>query len=131
MQFGYRVINEMSAYVNNVVELAKKDTLVTHAIDLQIIQKVLPKIHGSYEKIWNPLIDLLNCLLIDENKKRQFDNIAELGDFIGVELDKSEVVLSELLEEDIKRIYNYPKSAAKIIEMLIDLDIQGFTTFIR
>ncbi len=131
MQFGYRVINEMSAYVNNAVELSQKDTMVTHAIDLQIIQKLLPKMHGSYEKLWNPLIDILNCLLNDVNKERQFDNISDLRDFIGVELNNTNVVLRELSEDDIKSVYKYPKSAAKIIDMLIDLNIQGFTTFIR
>lgn len=131
MQFGYRVINEMSAYVNNAVEMSGNETVVPHAVDLQILQKILPKMHGSYEKLWNPLIDVLNCLLHDENKKKNYESIDEIRDFAAGELGKDECSLRDLTEDDIKRIYKYPKSASKLLDMIIDLDAQGFTTFIR
>ncbi|MEB5952684.1 AAA family ATPase [Enterococcus innesii] len=50
-QFGYRVFNEISLFILNYVgEDATKENLID-AIDIQILQKVLPKINGTDDEI--------------------------------------------------------------------------------
>lgn len=54
--FGYRVFNEISRYILNFCgEHANQDDLLI-AIDLQILQKILPKLNGSLEDL-DPLLE--------------------------------------------------------------------------
>lgn len=131
MQFGYRVMNEMSAYVMNAATLSDNEAVIEHAIDYQINQKILPKMHGSYEKLWGPLTALLNCLRDDSVSAFDADNISDLESSLGTELDNTNLVLSGITEGELRRLFKCPKSASKILDMLIDLDAQGFTTYIR
>ena len=130
LQFGYRVMNEISAYIINAVECSNNTNCVEYALDLQISQKILPKLHGSYEKLWNPLVDILSCCLVEtsiwEEKTTLSDITKVLSDILEKEVDCTKLSVSEL-----KELFKYPKSASKIIEMLSDLDLQGFATFIR
>lgn len=56
--FGYRVFNEISQFILNYVDGLEDNSYASDALDLQILQKVLPKLNGSEDEI----LDLLNEL---------------------------------------------------------------------
>ncbi|MDP2183272.1 MAG: hypothetical protein Q8K99_11975 [Actinomycetota bacterium] len=61
LHFGYRVANEIARYLNLAAEFIGPDALET-AYDLQVLQKILPKLSGSRAKLEGPLTDLLEHL---------------------------------------------------------------------
>ena len=129
MQFGYRVMNEIACYIVNVVALSGVNTNINKAIDIQILQKVLPKLHGSYDKLWNPLAELLvSCGNDGETWNRPITMTSLLEKLLSDNEDKA----IESIEKSVfESIFKYPKAAEKILYMLNDLDKQGFATFIR
>jgi 5-methylcytosine-specific restriction endonuclease McrBC GTP-binding regulatory subunit McrB len=109
LHFDYRVANEMSHFVN----LAKNelaDFKLEDVVDIQILQKILPKLHGTRAKLEEPLLKLIAfCIghdtpISDEQieKARSFDPDA-----------------------------SFPRSAQKIAQMLKQLSIQGYVSFIE
>lgn len=58
MHFGYRVADEMARFIilskKNINKFDWKDTL-----DIQILQKILPKLHGTRAKLENPIKELI------------------------------------------------------------------------
>lgn len=61
LHFGYRVANEIARYMNLAAEFVGSDGLET-AYDLQVLQKVLPKLSGSRAKLEAPLTALAEHL---------------------------------------------------------------------
>jgi 5-methylcytosine-specific restriction endonuclease McrBC GTP-binding regulatory subunit McrB len=59
MHFGYRVINEVSRFVNLCRSEVQQFDLHA-ALDVQILQKILPKMHGTRARLEQPLADLLS-----------------------------------------------------------------------
>jgi 5-methylcytosine-specific restriction endonuclease McrBC GTP-binding regulatory subunit McrB len=59
LHFGYRVANEMARFILVAVERVGAEHL-EDAIDIQILQKVLPKFHGTQGKLEEPLTQLKN-----------------------------------------------------------------------
>jgi 5-methylcytosine-specific restriction endonuclease McrBC GTP-binding regulatory subunit McrB len=99
LHFGYRVVNEIARFIlhanNTLNDFNLEDTL-----DIQILQKILPKFHGTQAKLEDPLGKLL-----------AFCN--------GVD--------SEEIPEDAP----FPRSAQKLVRMIRNLKIQGYTSFIE
>ena len=60
LEFGYRVMHEVQRYAGVDYELAEDRTKWSweSCLDVQILQKVLPKLHGSKKRIEPLLIDL-------------------------------------------------------------------------
>ena len=58
LHFGYRVVNEISRYVLIANELVQ-DFDPEETLDIQILQKILPKFHGTQAKLEEPLRKLL------------------------------------------------------------------------
>jgi len=59
MHFGYRVADEMARFIL----LSKKNINKfdwQEALDIQILQKILPKLHGTRAKLENPVNDLIS-----------------------------------------------------------------------
>lgn len=56
--FGYRVFNEISLYILNYVGEEGLNSDVKNALDLQVLQKILPKINGTEDEI----MDLMNTM---------------------------------------------------------------------
>lgn len=113
LHFGFRVVNEISRFV--WLALEPELSLDKHTIlDIQFLQKVLPKLHGTRAKLENPLRDLLafcydpdpsNLIDISEEKRQQaekFDTSACL-----------------------------PRTAQKCARMLRNLREQGYASFIE
>lgn len=61
LHFGYRVANEIARYMNLAAEFVGPDGLET-AYDLQVLQKILPKLSGSRAKLETPLTALAEHL---------------------------------------------------------------------
>jgi len=125
--FGYRVFNEISNYCLNAVKSGNAPISV--ATDIQILQKILPKLHGSTEQLFNPLMSILSlCLLNDTN------NLSAKLDFNEGEY---QTILSELKSKSSKNngqlvsMFKYPRSGKKVISMIKNLMYNGFTSFIE
>ena len=101
-EFGYRTVNEISRYLHFADE---KDGLEKEkAIDTAILQKLLPKLHGSRKKLVPVLTSLWQLCLKDG---------------ISKEID------AEFNATDFK----YPESAEKIQRMYNAVVDNGFTSF--
>ena len=110
LQFAYRVRDEIIFYVL----YAKKEQLLKQekAIDFQIMQKILPRVHGSSNRIQKVIISLLN-LLANEDIATLYPDLEYL------EKNKKSIVKKS----------NYPKSTEKLIFMLERFDEDRFTSF--
>lgn len=107
LHFGYRVINELSRFLcvaDEHVENFNADTV----LDLGILQKVLPKFHGTRARLEKPLQNVLKFCYSKEADTYDRDR-AEAFD------DKA----------------RFPRSAQKCARMLRTLDEQGYTSFIE
>ncbi len=70
MHFGYRVANEMSHFIILSKKNINKFDWID-ALDIQILQKVLPKLHGTRAKLENPIKDLIKYCKDHEFKRSQ------------------------------------------------------------
>jgi hypothetical protein len=89
LHFAYRVRDEVAFYliINNKQKLLDpKD-----AIDFQLMQKVLPKIHGSSERVQKVLVELINLLEGKEFKSENFeyDEIIKMIDIANLKFRRS------------------------------------------
>ena len=126
LHFGYRPANEMALYIAN----AKKyvgEASVEIAIDLQVLQKVLPKLHGSKQRLLTPLWKLLLFSIggIEAAKhpyrEEDFQRIdTALGANTAVQIPGAGEVIPKM-----------PRSAKKLGRMLRVLREQGFVSFIE
>jgi len=112
LHFGYRVVNEISRFICHTHEIVN-DFILDDVVDIQILQKILPKFHGSQAKLEDPLKKLLAFCHSNSNV---FDD-------------------SLLIEntDDARQNTNirFPRSAAKLSRMLRNLKVQGYTSFIE
>ncbi|MDU2110683.1 MAG: hypothetical protein E7E99_08775, partial [Peptoniphilus lacydonensis] len=60
--FGYRVFNEISQFILNYVGNEKESDLASQAVDIQILQKILPKLSGSEEELLDVLYQLYSIV---------------------------------------------------------------------
>ena len=108
LHFAYRVRDEIAFYLllNKEYELMDDNA----ALDFQLVQKVLPRIHGSSERIQTVLVDLLNLLEETNFRTSNF----EFNDLAG-KLDLNKL--------------KYRRSSRKIVFMLKRFDDDRFTSF--
>ncbi len=99
-EFGYRTVNEISRYLH----FAEGDLEDEAAIDTAILQKLLPKLHGSRKKLVPVLTSMWKLCL---------------NDGVTTEID------AEFSAADFK----YPESAEKIQRMYKAVVDNGFTSF--
>lgn len=108
-EFGYRSATEILQLINQLTVL--DETLsINEKLDIAIMQKLLPKLHGSRRKL-SPVLETLGSFCIEEKvrmEKDVFDN--ENFDF-----DDSRVL--------------YPLSLEKILRMRRGAIDNGFTSF--
>lgn len=103
-EFGYRTVNEISRYLHFVDGNLDSDT----AIDTAILQKLLPKLHGSRKKLV-PVLTALWNICLNENEAIKIDEEPE------------EIRFQDGLK--------YPGSAEKIKRMYDAVVDNGFTSF--
>ena len=99
-EFGYRTVNEISRYLH----FADGELTADSAIDTAILQKLLPKLHGSAKKLKKVLEPMWKLCL---------------NDGVTKEID------AEFSATDFK----YPESAEKIQRMYNAVVDNGFTSF--
>ena len=58
LHFGYRVVNEISRFIWVSKDLLGEPFNLNDAMDIQILQKILPKFHGTRGKLEEPLKNL-------------------------------------------------------------------------
>jgi energy-coupling factor transporter ATP-binding protein EcfA2 len=109
LHFAYRVRDEIAFYLI----LNKKYNIMEDAIalDFQLMQKVLPRIHGSSRRVYQVLVGLLS-ILTGKN-------------FFDVDYEVSEIQK----EVGAYKNYEYPKSIEKLMFMLERFDEDRFTSF--
>lgn len=113
LHFGYRVINEMAAFVNNaVVYVGNEEQIIKDAIDIQIAQKVLPKFNGAFGKLDEPIRKLIHFMI---------DNID-----LGINDINIDFVATVKPEETV-----YPESLSKLIRLYTNLIFNGFASFLE
>ena len=108
LHFAYRVRNEVAFYLILNKEYDLMDS--SSAMDFQLVQKVLPRIHGSSERVQKVLVDLLNLLEGKDFKSNGFEYAQIEG---KIDFDK----------------LKYKRASKKILFMLKRFDDDRFTSF--
>lgn len=111
LHFGYRVVNEMSRFIWLSREYLGEQFDFNEAFDIQILQKILPKFHGTQAKLEQPLRDILAFCY--SNKPIEFDN--KFIEEASVSADEAQ----------------YVRTAKKLARMILNLQTQGYTSFIE
>lgn len=156
--FGYRVANEIARFVNLAREQAKDaNTAVDAAFDLALLQKVLPKFHGTQQELQSLLEQIFHFAVHGGDYVPKKDQTVQLDDWKVVkgrlvDRPKTEVrsqAPSQTLSDDADTDANeadsdaekaadavtispvYPRTGAKVLRMLNRLRDRGFTSFIE
>ena len=108
LHFAYRIRDEIAFYLT----LNNKNNLIDNqiAIDFQLVQKILPRIHGSSERVQTVLIELFNLLEGKSFRSKDFE--------------------FSMLEGKIdENTFKFKRASKKIIFMLKRFDDDRFTSF--
>lgn len=108
-EFGYRTASEILRLINQLKEVDDSLTL-NEKIDIAIIQKLLPKLHGSRRKLASPLETLGGFCISDHTK-----TVKDVFENIGFDFKSSNVI--------------YPLSLEKITRMYRSAIDNGFASF--
>ncbi|MFT7612523.1 MAG: 5-methylcytosine-specific restriction protein B [Parvicellaceae bacterium] len=112
-EFGYRTASEIQTLFGQIdvvnPDFSEKEN---EKIDIAIMQKLLPKLHGSRSKL-TPILKTLAVLCYQNNE-----------DFTPEQKDK----VFEMVKED-TRIVQYPISLEKITRMYHNVISNGFTSY--
>jgi 5-methylcytosine-specific restriction endonuclease McrBC GTP-binding regulatory subunit McrB len=116
LHFGYRVIDEVSAFVGHALEKTGGDPeeIVRRAFDLQIRQKIIPKLSGGRE-LEEPLAQLLSYCL--DGERRKAIDVESVRSKARGQLESTEAPTSQP---------KYPGAARKLLRMLDRLADTGF-----
>ena len=150
--FGYRVANEIARFVNLAREQAAEadtDPAVDAAFDLALLQKVLPKFHGTQQELESLLEEIFQFAVHGGGHAPKKNQSAELGDWMvvkgrlvtrssiqtpsgdaGAEGDEPDSDDPEAADTGTKSPA-YPRTGAKVLRMLNRLRDRGFTSFIE
>ena len=154
--FGYRVANEIARFVNLAREQAAEadtDAAVDAAFDLALLQKVLPKFHGTQQELESLLEEIFQFAVHGGGHVPKKDQTVELDDWkvvkgrlvtrskpqapsqtpsgdAGAEGDEADSDNPEAADTGTKSPA-YPRTGAKVLRMLNRLRDRGFTSFIE
>ncbi|MEJ8755448.1 DUF3578 domain-containing protein [Pontibacter sp. H259] len=109
-EFGYRTASEIKRFAG-VIHSLNTGWSTDEIVDAAIMQKLLPKIHGSRRKIEPSLRTLASLCLV-----QQVDVVKVLKSFEEINLEDGSIV-------------NYPLSLEKIVRMHKAVVQDGFTSF--
>jgi 5-methylcytosine-specific restriction protein B len=111
-EFGYRTASEIMRFVA-VVNLIEPKWSSNEILDAAIMQKLLPKVHGSRKKL-APVLEVLGILCMNEKPK---------------DGEKMEYFFNAIDEKDFSARIKFPKSFEKISRMYRALLHNGFTSY--
>jgi hypothetical protein len=122
-EFGFRTAIEMIRFVSFYIELGESTlTSITQSIDFVVLQKLLPKLHGSRTKLAPVLKQLwFLCITPIDNRELNYDD--------GTMLHSSQSSVQADPSSAIPANAPYPASAEKIARMWKLLHANGFTSF--
>ena len=127
-EFGYRVAHEAARYVHfhkKLGDFADGDaSWFRFAFDCVIIQKLLPKLHGSRTKL-GPVLKTLWFLCLNHPTNRGLDALKS-ADIAARSADKK---IEPSIDPEILEVAYYRLSAEKIGRMWRLLSDNGFTSF--
>ena len=145
LHFGYRVFDEIIMFLYNSQNSQYKFEDLDEAFDLAIKMKVLPKFHGTRQKLEEPIIEFLRVLKLEkinfkneqtrENSENQSDNekkdlIKEISENLkGIPVVEGKFLKIYLGEKELQVKTPYLHTAHKLLEMLYKLKTQGFASF--
>ena len=151
--FGYRVANEIARFVNLARKQADTDAAVDAAFDLALLQKTLPKFHGTQQELQSLLEEIFHFAVHGVGYVSKKNQTVELRDWKAVKgrlVDRPKIeVPSQTLSDDADTDANeadsdaakadaavtispaYPRTGAKVLRMLNRLRDRGFTSFIE
>jgi energy-coupling factor transporter ATP-binding protein EcfA2 len=139
--FGYRVIDEIMMYLTYGYEYNSKGVLID--MDLQILQKVLPKLYGNRKQLEIPLARLLRfcfgtiaghadtALTVEERKylaQCDYKGTADSQYNNNTEMQICDLTSGYIGEDNLPM---FPRSARKLYRMIVMLERQGYTSFIE
>ena len=151
--FGYRVANEIARFVNLARRQAKDaDAAVDAAFDLAVLQKVLPKFHGTQQELESLLKEILQFAVLGGRVPKK-DQKVELDDWkvvkgrlvhgtetgatsqppaadAGTDADQEDSDNADTADAG-PEPPAYPRTGAKVLRMLNRLRDRGFTSFIE
>jgi 5-methylcytosine-specific restriction endonuclease McrBC GTP-binding regulatory subunit McrB len=119
-EFAYRTLNEVIRYLRVCHEIAEDkkiwiDTAWKADLDAQILQKILPKLHGSIGRISDLIVNLADYCHRGSLPSENAVGVTKLKDVAG--LDASTAV--------------FPQSFKKLQTMAATLQTEQFVSFIR
>ena len=148
--FGYRVANEIARFVNLAREQSKNtDRAVDAAFDLALLQKVLPKFHGTKQELESLLGRLFNFAVYGPDRSAKGDQNPKLQDWRVVAgrlttrtrspptSGKASPETGDTTPEPEQEPSAggeppvFPRTGAKIWRMLDRLQKRGFTSFME
>lgn len=106
-EFGYRTVNEVLLLIERL-KVLDSGLELNDQIDIAIMQKILPKLHGSRSKISKVLETLMRLCLVDAK-----------------DFDINKALLKGIDDSNIK----YPISYAKLLRMYANVIANGFTSY--
>lgn len=112
LHFGYRTISEISLFVSYAKEnIEDNEAIELKALDIQILQKVLPKLHGNFAKLNEPLKEIIYFLSGSNGGIENFN-------------------INQIEALDLGAL-DFERSLKKLINMYKTLSTQGFASFIE
>lgn len=116
--FGYRVANEIGRFITLAwQQCADPEQGLVDALDLAILSKILPKLHGTQQELEDPLTRLL-AFTLGDGRPTAFD---------AWKTSEGELVQTTTTDQEPW----LPRSSLKLWRMLRRLRAQGFTSFIE
>jgi 5-methylcytosine-specific restriction enzyme B len=125
--FGYRVANEIARFVMLAYQQSDGTSKALEAaLDLAILEKVLPKLHGTQQELGTVLVQLFDFAVFGERRTPAMEpGMLERAWM----LQRDRLVMGADAQEHYHQP-RLPRTAAKVWTMLRRLRQQGFTSFI-
>jgi hypothetical protein len=126
LHVGYRVANEIAVYLEQArVHVGDNQQTLLTALDLQFLQKVLPKLHGPRAKLAKPLEALLRFFATGDG-------------LLGEDWPAWDVLRPTLRTDSMQRLASglsevgiaFPRAGGKVFRMLEVLQEQGYASFV-
>ncbi len=127
-EFGYRVANEISRFVGHYIAISGAEEVFYQALDAQVLQKLLPKLHGSQKH----LAPILNAIAVIARTHRVWTDDGEgLENFDAIVRDAHNAMDTSAATEfdDQPEQLVLPMTYEKCARMSARLRRNGFTSF--
>lgn len=122
-EFGYRVVLEIFHLINRLHAIEEPN--ISQSLDIAIVQKLLPKLHGSRRKLTGVLEALANLCITDKGKN---EGITIESDIDAIEKTLEKEIKNEI-EDQAQKCFHFPITFEKVQRMYKNAVRDGFTSF--